>query len=158
VVRLQDPQPVAQPEVGHPVRAQHPPGLGEHRVGVDDVLVDVVEHDDVDRGVAEGQLGPVGADEIDPVPETAGRPAQAGDVDVEAGHRRAGLAQGVADVAGRAADVDHAQAVEAVPAEEVAQHRYDLRRLPAAPGFVERPAFDLGVGKLGSPCLNAHGK
>ena len=60
---------MADAEVEHAAGAQDAVDVGDDGLGVDDVLVDVVEHDDVDRVVVEGQVLAAGEPEVDPLAE-----------------------------------------------------------------------------------------
>ena len=115
MVRLHDPVPVAEPEVDHAVGSQHPANLVEHRVGVHDVLVDVVEHHHVDGRICEGESRAVGGQQVGPVELWPRACAGEGSgVDVDADAPGAGGSECLEGEAGGAPEVEDEEPVELV--------------------------------------------
>ena len=81
------------------------------------MLEDIARVRDVDASGREGQRQARGPDRRGRVRSTAG--GQLADIGVDAAVARAGVAEGLREVAGPATDVDDPRSVEAVPARQL---------------------------------------
>ena len=137
VVRLDDHQLVGHAEVDDSVGPQDPADLGHDVVGIDDVLVDVVEHHDVEAGVGEGEGFAVGAQE--PRSEVTGGAGsgQPRYVDVDPDRDGPSLCGRLDEEPQRAAQVEHPSAHEVVGTPEVGEHPQDPLGLLLAAGLVQ---------------------
>jgi hypothetical protein len=80
---------VTEPEVDHAGRAQHSVDLLHHRLGVDDVFIDVIEDHYIYGFVWQRKVIRRGADEVDAISEASLRRLEPRDVDVDSGRASA---------------------------------------------------------------------
>jgi hypothetical protein len=99
-MRLDDPALISEAEVHDAVVLQYSSNLREHLIWIDDMFIDVIEDDDVNGAITQGQQTTIGADEVAPISEVAPRMHQARHVNVNAEHITASGPEGVNGEAG----------------------------------------------------------
>lgn len=148
VVGFHDPEAVAEAEVEHAVGGNDSGQLGHEVLSADHVLVDVVAHDDIERGSHDREPLGVGERESHALAEGALGATQARHVDVEPRHRRAARCQLIGDDSGGTADIGDAEPLEGVDASEVTDDGSNLCRLCAAARLVDHRCRRFRVGEL----------
>lgn len=147
-MRLHNAESVTEAEIDNPVRLQHPLDLGHDRVYIRHMLVDVVEHRDVDGAIRQRHLVARRANELHMLAEPLPGLRQPRLVDIEPDDARPGKAEFIRYESGRTADVQNLKADEIGPAEEMPENGQHLSRLAPSALLVAHLGLQFGVGKL----------